>query len=88
MEYLDDSEIRKQVYEAYGSRASSGELDNRTIITKILDLRREKAEILGFKDFADFVLDDRMAKNGMTAKTFEEDLRCRVENSFRKERLS
>src|SRR5262249_14646762 len=40
--YLDDAAIRRQVYHAYNVRATSADFDNRTIINRILDLRREK----------------------------------------------
>src|SRR6185369_13704212 len=43
--YLDDAGIREQVYHASSVRATSGELDNRGIVTRILELRREKAQI-------------------------------------------
>ena len=64
MTYLDDAQIREQVWRAYNTRAASGEHDNRPLIVKILELRNEKARLLGFRDFADLVLDDRMAHTG------------------------
>jgi oligopeptidase A len=52
---------------------------------RILDLRREKARLLGFPDFADLVLEDRMAHNGARAMTFLEDLKAKTERRFREE---
>ena len=52
---------------------------------KILELRNEKAHLLGFRDFADLVLDDRMAHTGDTAQKFLDDLRVRTEPRFREE---
>ena len=49
------------MYEAFAVRATTGEHDNRPIIVRILELRREKAALLGFANFADLVLEDRMA---------------------------
>jgi oligopeptidase A len=80
--YLDNREIREQVYRAYATRASSGEFDNRAITAQILELRREKAALLGFKDFADLVLEDRMAHNGASAQSFLEELRTRTEARY------
>jgi oligopeptidase A len=48
-------------------------------------LRREKARLLGFADFADLVLEDRMAHNGARALHFLEDLKRKTERRFREE---
>jgi oligopeptidase A len=82
MTYLDSREIREQVYRAYSTRASSGEFDNRPITARILELRREKAHLLGFRDFSDLVLEDRMAKGGARAQSFLEELNERTEKRF------
>jgi oligopeptidase A len=73
------------VYRAYPTRASSGEFDNRAITAEILELRREKAALLGYRDFSDLVLEDRMAKNGVKAQEFLEELRTRTEARFKAE---
>jgi oligopeptidase A len=52
MTYLDDAAIREQVYRAYTTRATSDGFDNRGILGRILELRREKAHLLGFENFA------------------------------------
>ena len=88
MTYLDDAGIREQVYHAYSVRATTGELDNRGILAQILELRREKAQLLGFADFADLVLDDRMAHTGDRAQEFLNDLRDRTEAPFARENES
>ena len=85
MTYLDDEAIREQMWRAYNLRATSGDHDNRGLIVKILELRREKAVLLGFKDFADLVLDDRMAHTGAKAQSFIADLRVKTEKRFREE---
>ena len=85
MTYLDNAAIRRQVYEAYSVRAASGERDNRPLIARILELRREKARLLGFRDFADLVLDDRMVHTGARAMEFLEDLKKRTEARFHHE---
>src|SRR5581483_4060322 len=85
MTYLDDARVREQVWRAYNTRASSGAHDNRSLIVKILELRREKAKLLGFRDFSDLVLDDRMAHTGERAQNFLRDLREKTEKRFREE---
>ena len=63
LQYADNRELRKQVYKAYYGRGDNNNAnDNKTIITKILKLRKEKANLLGFKTYAHFVLDEKMAK--------------------------
>ena len=83
--YLDDARIREQVWRAYNTRAVSGERDNRPIIGRILELRRAKAELLGYTDFSDLVTEDRMAKTGAKARSFIEDLRARTLDAFARE---
>jgi oligopeptidase A len=85
MTYLDDAPIREQMWRAYNTRATVGEHDNRGLIVKILGLRKEKAVLLGFRDFADLVLDDRMAHNGAKAQSFIADLRVKSEKRFLEE---
>jgi oligopeptidase A len=85
MTYLDDASIREQVWCAYNTRAAAEPHDNRQLLVKILELRKEKARLLGFRDFADLVLDDRMAHTGDTAQKFLDDLRVRTEPRFREE---
>jgi oligopeptidase A len=85
MTYLDDAAIREQVWRAYNTRATSADYDNRPLLVKILELRNEKARLLGFRDFADLVLDDRMAHRGDAAQKFLDDLRTKTEPRFRQE---
>ncbi|HKE28883.1 MAG TPA: M3 family metallopeptidase [Bryobacteraceae bacterium] len=85
MTYLDNGPIRRQLYQAYCVRATESERDNRPLIVRILELRQQKAELLGFADFADLVLEDRMAHTGARAMTFLEDLLAKTEARFRQE---
>jgi oligopeptidase A len=84
--YVDDASIRQAVWTAYNQRASGGERDNAALIEDILKLRAEKAHLLGKKDFADLVLEDRMAKDGDRAEAFVRDLTERTEPAFVKEK--
>ena len=83
--YLDDARIRERMYRAQSTRGTAPDLDNRPIAARVLELRREKAAILGFATFADLVLEDRMAKNGLAARTFIETLRARTDPHFHRE---
>jgi oligopeptidase A len=85
MTYLDNAAIRRQIYEVFAVRATEGERDNRVLLPRILALRNEKAKLLGFANFADLVLDDRMAHNGDRAMAFLEDLKSKTERRFREE---
>lgn len=63
LQYADNRELRKQVYLAYYGRGDNGNAnDNKAIIKEILQLRQQKAKLLGFDSFAHFVLDEKMAK--------------------------
>ncbi len=77
--YMDDGAIREQVWRAWNTRATSGEEDNRPVLLRILELRAARAKLLGYADFADLVLADRMAKTGARAREFVADLRARTE---------
>jgi oligopeptidase A len=85
MTHLDDAAVRERFYRAFNRRAADGKHDNGALIPEILRLRRAKAELLGFADFPDFILADRMAKKGASAQQFLEDLRGRTEAVFERE---
>src|SRR5690606_32701774 len=81
----DDRALREQLYRAFNTRATQEPYDNRGLIRDILRLRREKARLLGFKDFADLNLEDRMAKDGARAKQFVAELREATRPFFERE---
>ncbi|MEM9481963.1 MAG: M3 family metallopeptidase [Verrucomicrobiota bacterium] len=85
LEHVHDDSLRKEIWEASSQVARNGEHDNRELIAEILKLRHEKANMLGFKDFADYILQRRMAKSGEKALAFTEDLHRRAEEAFAKE---
>src|SRR5690606_3724482 len=80
--YADDAALRETIYRAFNSRAASSPYDNRTLVREILALRQKKAELLGYADFSDLVLEDRMAKTGEAAMRFVDDLRARTLPAF------
>lgn len=63
MKYGENRELREKLYRAYGSRAFGGEFDNQKNVLEIVKLRHERAQLLGFKTHADFVLQRRMAES-------------------------
>ncbi len=88
MTYLDDRSTRQELWHAHNRRATSGDLDNRKLIVDILRLRREKAHLLGYPDFADLVLDERMAHSGARAQSFLEELEAKTRRHFERENES
>jgi len=82
MTYADDPALREKFYRAYNSRCASGEFDNVHNLHRILELRQKKASLLGFKDYADLMLADRMAKTSATAAHFVSDLQNRISDFF------
>lgn len=83
--YLDDAGVREQIWRAYNQRAAQAPFENQALTLRILELRKEEARLLGFANFADFVLEDRMAKNGAAAVAFIDDLTRRTRPAFEKE---
>jgi oligopeptidase A len=85
LQYSARRDLRERMYHAYMNRASQGEHDNRPLVRRILELRRELAGILGFKDFADLALEESMAGSGARAVAFEEDLTERTRPVWERE---
>jgi oligopeptidase A len=86
MTYADSPALREKFYRAYNTRCASGAFDNTKNLIRILELRRHKATLLGFSDFSDLVLADRMARRGETAAQFVENLCARIESYFKKDK--
>jgi len=63
LQNCQNRELRKKLWTAYSTRCLDGEYSNKEIINEIVKLRLEKAQILGFDNYANYVLDDCMAKN-------------------------
>lgn len=83
--YAGDRELRRELWEASARVGSAGEFDNRALLGDILRLRAEKAELLGYRTFADLVLEDRMAGSGDRAVAFEADLEEKTRPFFEHE---
>ena len=75
MKYAENRELRKKMYMAFSTRANHGnDHDNKEIVTKIVNLRLEKAKLLGYENHAQFVLEERMAKTPEKVNAFLQDL--------------
>ncbi|MBP7204978.1 MAG: M3 family metallopeptidase [Candidatus Cloacimonetes bacterium] len=72
--YCKNRELRRQIQTAYASRAFRDDFDNQEIIKRALELRKQRADLLGFSTHADFVLADRMAESVDTATGFLEKI--------------
>ena len=64
MKYSEDRKLREELYMAYNTRCTRpNEYDNRSIVKELVNLRMERAQLLGYQTAADFVLTQRMAEN-------------------------
>lgn len=70
MTYASNRALREKLWRAYGSRSFRDSFDNSDVILKIVRLRHERAQLLGFQTHANYVLEERMAKNPETVRTF------------------
>ncbi|MFA6806892.1 MAG: M3 family metallopeptidase, partial [Bacteroidales bacterium] len=63
LEFAENRELREKIFTAKNNRCNNGgETDNKENIKKIANLRAQKAELLGYKTFADYILEERMLK--------------------------
>ena len=75
LQYSENRPLREQMYKAYINRSNNNDKnDNKKIITDIIKLRLEKAQLLGFDCYSNFVLDNTMAKNSTTVMDFLNNL--------------
>lgn len=79
MTYADNTELRKQMYTAYVTRASdqgpnAGEWDNSELMQNIVRKRQKLAKLLGFKHYSQYSLETKMAKDVQEVETFLLDL--------------
>jgi oligopeptidase A len=90
MASAENEELRRDIYEAWVTRASelgpsAGQFDNAAVIAEILPLRHELAQLLGFKNYADYALATRMAKSSKQVLSFLDDLARRCLPAARQE---
>ncbi|MBP6458998.1 MAG: M3 family metallopeptidase [Crocinitomicaceae bacterium] len=73
--YSDQRKLREEIFLAFGSKAfKANERNNSEVIKKIALLRHQRANLLGYASHADFVLEERMAKNPTTVLTFLDEI--------------
>lgn len=75
MKYADNRELRRKLFIAYHKRgANDNEYNNEEIVWQISLLRRERARLLGYENYATFVLEDRMAESPQQVNDFLQSL--------------
>lgn len=74
LKFSENRELRKQIWMANSTKAVGGEFDNTGTVRQIVGLEHEIAGILGYGTYADYALEDRMAKNKETVNAFIGDL--------------
>lgn len=74
MDYCRDRDLRKELYLAYNTRAVGGEFDNSQNVKDIVANRIETSNLLGYETYADYALENRMAKNKATVEDFLSNL--------------
>lgn len=74
MTYSNKSHLREKIWRASSAKAFGGEFDNSGIVKKIVDLKFKRSQMLGFKDHAEYTLEERMAKDADTVFKFLEKL--------------
>jgi oligopeptidase A len=82
MRHLLSEDLRRELWQAYHSLGAEEPYDNTEPVLQILRLRRERARLLGFENFADCVLARRMAGSGGEALGFVQDLHGRIFEKF------
>jgi peptidyl-dipeptidase Dcp len=84
--YADNRELRKEMAIAFGAKGfKRNEFDNQEIVLQIVKLRHERANLLGYKSHADFVLEERMAESPQKVKEFLNDLLLKAKPAAQKE---
>ncbi|EAU53823.1 M3 family metallopeptidase [Mariprofundus ferrooxydans] len=74
MQYAENSGLRQQIYTAYVTRASAGELDNGPLIRETLSLKAEAATLLGFNNYGEYSLATKMAGSVKEVTAFLREL--------------
>lgn len=75
MTYADSRKLRKEISLAFGSKSfKDNKYNNESTILKLINLRHQRAQLLGYKSHSDFVLEERMAETPENVTTFLNDL--------------
>ncbi|PKQ66984.1 peptidase M3 [Labilibaculum manganireducens] len=74
MQYSDIRELREKMFKVYSSRCFNDKFDNQKIVKRIVELRLKKVQLFGYTSYADFVLEERMAKQSSKVTDFLTEL--------------
>ncbi len=74
MKYLDNRDLRRQMYQLYNTRNVGGEYDNMQLLKDIVNVRLELAQLFGYSNYADYTLGRRMAKNAGNVRKMLDEL--------------
>ena len=85
MSHCKNENLRKKLWLAYSELCAGGKFDNIKIMRQIIELRAKKAKLLGNENFADYVLNSRMARSGKNALNFVETLKDKMLEAFRRD---
>ena len=85
MKYADNRNLRRQLYEIYNSRNTSGDYDNTGILKEIANTRLELARLMGKETFADYQLQGTMAETPANVMNLLEQLRVNYTGPMKKE---
>ena len=86
MKYADNRDLREQMYRAYTSRGfRKNDKNNEENIRKMVNLKLERANLLGFKTHAHYVLAERMAENPQRVNDFLQQLHTAARPAAQKE---
>ncbi len=76
MQYADNRDLRKELFIAFNTRSAKGNKnDNKAIIERTVQLRFEKAQLLGYDTWADYILEERMANTKKIVYDFLDDVK-------------
>lgn len=75
LKYSSRRDLREKIYKAYNSQSIGGEFDNLDLCKKIVELRIQIANILGYPTYADYAIEDRMVGSKENVMSFLEKLR-------------
>ena len=85
LKHSSNEKLREAVWRAGGEIGRGEEHNNLPLVVRILSLRKRQSELLGYNNFPDLVLSQRMAKTGQNALNFVEDLHSKVKDAFHSE---
>ena len=86
MTYAKNRDLRKELATVNGKKSfNNNEFDNQNLIKEILSLKQEKAQLLGYANYADYVLEERMAKSSQKVAEFLQELLIKAKPFAQKE---